>query len=89
MAKQIVVKSTGPFERDLAVLPLTIQKRVEKALLLFTTNPHHPSLRAKKMRGFENIWEGRVSGDYRFTFSIVSGVYYLRRVGAHDIEKNP
>lgn len=42
------------------------------------------SLRTKKIRGAKDIWEGRVNQQYRFTFSIRSGVYFLRRVGNHD-----
>jgi len=33
-------------------------------------NPQHPSLQIKKMKGYENHWEGRVTLHYRFTFMI-------------------
>lgn len=36
-----------------------------------------------------NIWEGRVTGGYRFTFQIEGDVYILRKVGTHDILKKP
>jgi len=47
-------------------------------------DPHHPSLRTSKIRGFEDIWEGRINKDYRLTFQISKDVYLLRRVGRHD-----
>jgi hypothetical protein len=36
-----------------------------------------------------DIWEARVTGGYRFTFVIEGDTYILRRVGAHDIERQP
>ena len=41
------------------------------------------------MEGYKDIWEARVTGGYRFTFVIINGTYYLRRVGRHDIERKP
>jgi hypothetical protein len=48
-------------------------------------DPHHPSIQVKKMRGTRNIWEGRVSLSYRFTFQREGNVIILRRVGSHSI----
>jgi len=35
------------------------------------------------------IWEGRITKSYRFTYQIEGDTYVLRRVGTHDILKNP
>ena len=40
------------------------------------------------MKGIE-IWEGRITRDYRFTFEIIGEVYKLRHIGKHDILHNP
>lgn len=77
------------FDDDYARLSVAVQKRVDKKLTLFVQNPHHPSLRVKKMEGYEDIWEGRISDDYRFTFRIVGETCRLRHVGTHDILRNP
>jgi mRNA-degrading endonuclease YafQ of YafQ-DinJ toxin-antitoxin module len=45
----------------------------------------HPSLQAKKMKGFENRWEARVTLHYRLIFSIEGNAYVLLRVGTHDL----
>jgi mRNA-degrading endonuclease RelE of RelBE toxin-antitoxin system len=77
------------FKKDFEKLPLEIQRRAEKQLRLFIQNPKHNSLNIKKMRSPNNIWEGRITQSYRFTFQIEGNTYVLRRMGTHDISKNP
>jgi mRNA interferase RelE/StbE len=85
---------TNGFKRDFRRLPQTIQRRAERALRLFTENPRHRSLQAKKMQGQRDeagrdIWEAHVSRGYRFTFAIEGDTYILYRVGPHDVERRP
>jgi len=80
---------TRPFEEDYEELPEKIQRLVDRKLDLLLRNPYHPSLRIKKMHDPREIWEGRITRGYRFTFQIKSDLYILRRVGAHDILKTP
>ena len=77
------------FVRDFEALPEEIRKRAKAKLALFLENPRHPSLRIRKMEGCEEIWEGRISREYRFTFEISGDLYRLRRIGTHDILRNP
>ncbi len=77
------------FIRDFAGLPAAIQGRAEKKLALFLRNPRHPSLQTHRMEGHRDVWEGRITDDYRFTFSIEGDLYKLRRIGTHDIYRNP
>jgi mRNA-degrading endonuclease YafQ of YafQ-DinJ toxin-antitoxin module len=77
------------FLRDFADLPANIQERAKKKLALFLENPRHPSLQTHKMEGWPDLWEGRISDDYRFTFRMVGDLYQLRRIGTHDIYKSP
>jgi mRNA-degrading endonuclease RelE of RelBE toxin-antitoxin system len=76
---------TSRFARDFRSLPPPIQRRAAKQLQLLLANPRHPSLRLKKMEGTPNIWEGRITKGYRFTFQVQEDAYILRRIGAHDI----
>jgi hypothetical protein len=62
---------------------------VDKQLELLLENAKHPSLNVKKMNDPRDIWEGRVTAAYRFTFQIENDVYMLRKVGTHDILKKP
>lgn len=46
-------------------------------------DPRHPSVRAKKYAEAAGVWQGRVNDDWRFYFSIESGVYFIRDVIPH------
>jgi len=65
-------------------LPQRIQRQADKQLGLLLKNLHHPSLRVKKMKRVKNIWEARVSKDYRFSFEIRGDTYILRKIGKHE-----
>ena len=79
------IQTTRPFDRDYAGLPDEVKGRVDKQLALLLSNPRHPSLRLKKIRGAEDIWGARISRGYRLTLQIVSDTLILRRVGPHDV----
>jgi mRNA interferase RelE/StbE len=83
------VKRTEPFKRDFQKLPESIKRRAEASLRLLMTNPYHPSLRVKKVKGnilpgYDNIFEGRITRDYRFFFLIETDAYTLLRCGRHE-----
>ncbi len=73
------------FADDYRKLPAEIQGRFDKAIKLFETNPRHPSLRVKKVKGTAGIWEASVTLSYRFTFNWEADVVTLRRIGTHGI----
>ena len=83
------IVETPRFIKELADLPEPIKVRAKKQLALFVQNPRHPSLQTEKFEGFDNIWKGRITQKYRFTFQIEGDAYILRRIGPHDIERNP
>ena len=76
------------FRRQFTALPGHIKARARKQLAFFWENPGHPSLHTKKMEGCD-IWEGRITREYRFTFTVSGDAYTLRRIGPHDILKRP
>jgi mRNA-degrading endonuclease RelE of RelBE toxin-antitoxin system len=80
---------THSFIRDYQELPDQLQKTVEKKLKLFLDNQRHPSLNIKKMQDPRDIWEGRITKGYRFTFQMEGEICILRRLGSHDILRNP
>ena len=80
---------TRTFVKNYRKLPMRIQSATDKQLEHLLSNPEHPSLNIKKMNDPREIWEGRVTESYRFTFQIQEDIYVLRKVGAHDILKNP
>ena len=84
------ISRTGSFNKDYQHLPARVQEAFEKKMRLFAQNTRHPSLRIKKMKGFQNRWEGSIDMFYRFTFEIHGDRYLFRRIGPHDeILRNP
>lgn len=83
------VQTARLFDRDYAGLPAAIKDRTDKQLALLMTNPQHPSLRLKKVRGTDNIWEARISRGYRITLTIAGDTLVLRRIGIHDVLRRP
>ncbi|MBU2263210.1 hypothetical protein KJ750_00925 [Patescibacteria group bacterium] len=83
------IQFTKSFEKDYKNLSREIQKRLDKQLIFLLENFQYPSLRIKKIEGHSEIWEGRVSKDYRFTFQIGRSIYFIRRAGTHDILRRP
>lgn len=83
------VYRTKIFEDDFTELPKTVRHRFEVELGIFLNNPLHPSLRCKKMAGTDDIWEVRITKGYRFTFTLQNHLCILRRIGSHDILRNP
>ncbi|MBI4688614.1 MAG: hypothetical protein HY756_12720 [Nitrospirae bacterium] len=87
MAKKLRILDT--FKKDYKRLPPKIKEKVDKHLAFLVENPSHPSLNLHPIRGTKEIWEGYIDFHYRFTFEIDGDFYVLRKVGTHDIIKNP
>ena len=80
---------TERFKKDFKRLPNDIQEKLPKILELFVSNTRHPSLQVKKMEGVRDIWELRVTQNYRITFQHVQEGILLRRIGTHDVLRQP
>jgi mRNA-degrading endonuclease RelE of RelBE toxin-antitoxin system len=70
-------------------LPREIQDQAYEKLALFLEDPSHPSLRVKKMKGTAAIWEMSVTMNYRITFEVDADRVLLRRIGTHDVLREP
>ncbi len=87
----MIHRRSPEFKKAFKALPKPIQAKAVKAFALFKENPRHPSLGVKKIKGWDNLWEGRVDVFYRFTFEYLthpeSGetVCWFRNIGPHDI----
>lgn len=64
--------------------PKVIQRKIDKQLEFLAKDFGHPSLRVKKMSGFDNVWEARVSRGYRMRFSLLKDKILMITVGPHD-----
>jgi hypothetical protein len=80
------------FEQEYKNLSISMRKKVDKALHLLLNDFRHPSLGTKKMSGRpgkEGIYEACVDLHNRMCFKIVGDTYRMRKVGKHDILRNP
>lgn len=63
--------------------PAFVQKAFDKQARLLVENLRHPSLRAKKYDEAHDIWQARVSRNWRFYFSIEGDTYVIRDIIPH------
>jgi mRNA-degrading endonuclease RelE of RelBE toxin-antitoxin system len=69
--------------RDFGALPPRLKASVRKQLGLLQENLRHPSIQAKKYDEANDIWQGRVTRDYRFYFRIEEDDYAIIRIIPH------
>lgn len=71
---------TETFKKLYKKLPAEIQKKADKTLIL---------LEQKKMEGTEDVYEWRISDNYRGTLKKIGRIAYLRKIGTHNMLRNP
>lgn len=57
---------TDRFLKDYAHAPLSVQRAFDRKAAFLVINILHPSLRAKKYNEAEEIWQARVTDNWRF-----------------------
>ena len=90
MTREIVF--SAPFDRLFKRLPKRIRNETYEKLALFLEDPAHPSLRVKRIRGTERIWEMSITilpRKDRLTFELEGERVVLRRIGTHDVPRRP
>jgi mRNA-degrading endonuclease RelE of RelBE toxin-antitoxin system len=80
---------TERFKKEFKHLPREIQEKLSVVLERFLANSRHPSLHVKKMEGVRDVWELRVTDNYRVTFQFVQEGMLLRRIGTHNVLRQP
>ena len=78
------VAKTENFTSRYKKLPKSIQKKADKQILNLEKNFFYPSLRTKKLQGFEDWWEFRVDYHYRMIGKKSDEVIIIHSVGPHD-----
>ncbi|MBZ5619438.1 MAG: hypothetical protein LAQ69_12050 [Acidobacteriia bacterium] len=71
------------FDRSLRQAPAAVQRAFWKQVGFLLSNSNHPSLRAKKYQGADDVWQARVNRDWRFYFRIIDDKYCLVDITAH------
>ena len=71
------------FQRQYDESPPQVRKAFDKQAKLLVENIRHPSLRTKKYDEAKDIWQGRVTRDWRFYFTIEGDTYHLHTIIPH------
>ena len=74
---------TERFIKSLEDAPPSIQKAFYKQAGFLMNDLRHRSLRAKKYDEGQDIWQARVTRDWRFYFKIQADTYFLVDIIAH------
>jgi mRNA-degrading endonuclease RelE of RelBE toxin-antitoxin system len=80
---------TPRFDRLFRRLPERVRAETYEKLALFQQDPAHPSLRVKRIKGADLLWEMRITRNYRLTFEVQGERVILRRIGTHDTLRSP
>ena len=65
-------------------LPADVKKALKRKLGIMADNPRHPSLRTKKIKGRENIFEASITMHMRMTWEYFEDGILLRNIGEHN-----
>jgi mRNA interferase RelE/StbE len=75
---------TARFKRSYKKLTKDDQKATQRKLELMGENPHHPSLRNKKVQGTDGVFECSITLSIRVTWENENEAILLRVIGDHD-----
>ena len=74
---------TARFIRQLDDAPAEIRRAFSKQLTVLLQNLRHSSLHSKKYDEARDIWQGRVTGSWRFYFRIEGDTYQFLGIRSH------
>jgi mRNA-degrading endonuclease YafQ of YafQ-DinJ toxin-antitoxin module len=72
------------FVQKIAAQSISVKRALKKKIKLLIENPRHPSLRVKKIKGQNNIFEASVNMSIRLTWQYYNDGILLRNLGEHD-----
>jgi len=82
-------RKTKRFEKEYNSLPSKIRDKFDFLMHKMQQSYNQSSLRIKIHDRNRKIWEARIDIKYRFTFTLDGSTLELRRIGTHDIYRNP
>jgi mRNA interferase RelE/StbE len=71
------------FAKKAAAQNEDVKKILKNKLKLLLENPRHPSLRVKKIKGQNHIFEASITKSIRLTWQYYDGGILLRNLGEH------
>ena len=77
------LRFTERADKDYAAMPVALRKAFEKQLRFLLANRAHPSLNTKRYGGMTDLWQGRVTRNWRFYFKIEGDEYVILSIIPH------
>jgi mRNA-degrading endonuclease RelE of RelBE toxin-antitoxin system len=77
------LRLTQRARKDYASLPIPVRRALAKQLEFLLIHIGHPSLHAKKYSEALDLWQGRVTRDWRFYFKIERDEYVVLSITPH------
>ena len=72
------------FWRAYAGLSESNRGAARRAYARFKENPNHPSLRFKKLRGYDDVWSVRINEQYRAVAELKGDTVIWAWIGTHN-----
>jgi Txe/YoeB family toxin of Txe-Axe toxin-antitoxin module len=72
------------FWRCYATLDPRVKESARQAYKLFAQNPDHPSLRFKKLQGYDSVWSVRINEQYRAVGELNGDTIEWAWIGSHN-----
>jgi mRNA interferase RelE/StbE len=79
----VIWQHTARSLRDYQAAPSLVQRAFDKQVRLLAHDLRHPSLRAKKYEEANDLWQARVTRDWRFYFVIDGNTYVIVTIMPH------
>ena len=80
------LRPTRAFAKNRSKLSRKHQEAVDKKLFILAKDPHYPSLRTKKYKSEDGVWESSVNMSIRILWRYEGDkIILLNNVGHHDI----
>lgn len=85
LKKALKLTRTERFKKSVLDLDERTREKLRKQIELLISNPRHPFLGVKKIKGTKSIFEARVDDHFRFTFEYSQkGEIIFRVVDPHN-----
>lgn len=85
LKKLLRLTRTERFKKSVLELDARARNKLKKQLSYLMSDPRHPSLQVKKIKGTQSVFEARVNDSYKFTFEFgADREIILRVVGPHN-----
>lgn len=77
------IKMAAQAVRQYHALPPPVRKKADKQFELHMADIRHPSLKAKKYKGYQDVWQARIDHTWRFYFHIAPPHYLVVSIITH------